>query len=137
MVRSRPSGAAVRVDGRTAGRTPLTLRAPDRRFTLTLRRRGYQPWTRRVAEPRADIVMVARLRRTPPGHGRLTVNSIPWAKVYVDGRLIGTTPIRRARVVAGPHTVTLKDGKGRVLRVFEARVNKGHTKVLSYNRSAP
>ena len=38
--------------------------------------------------------------------GRLAIASNPWAKVYVDGRLVGNTPLEMA-VSAGRHKVTL------------------------------
>jgi hypothetical protein len=37
----------------------------------------------------------------------LTVNAQPWAFVYVDGRRVGTTPLFRVRLAAGPRHVVL------------------------------
>jgi len=45
-----------------------------------------------------------------PGEvGYLKVIAIPWAEVFVDGVALGQTPIAKIEVVAGPHTVVLKN----------------------------
>ena len=64
----------------------------------------------------------------------LTVNSIPWAYVYVDGRRVGTTPIRKLRVRAGRRRIVLKDAQGRRMRSFVGRVRKGQTEVFSFDK---
>jgi hypothetical protein len=43
------------------------------------------------------------------GTGFLSVDASPWGEVYVDGRLVGETPLGRARVGAGSHTVLVKN----------------------------
>ena len=53
-ITSTPSNAEVTVDGRVAGITPYTLRAPTGEHVLVLRMAGFQPWQRKVrvaAEP--------------------------------------------------------------------------------------
>jgi hypothetical protein len=76
-------------------------------------------------------------RKRPLGLGRLTVNSIPWAEVYLDGRPIGITPIRGRAVPAGQHRVVLRDGRGRLLRSFSAHIRAGHNSVFSFDHRAP
>jgi serine/threonine-protein kinase len=49
----------------------------------------------------------ARARR-----GYLSVNAIPWAKVFLDGKSIGHTPRLRVPVDAGRHTVRLVTAAG-------------------------
>jgi serine/threonine-protein kinase len=39
--------------------------------------------------------------------GLLIVNSRPWGQVYVDGNLVGNTPIAGIRLPAGPHRVRI------------------------------
>lgn len=41
------------------------------------------------------------------GRGFLSVNTVPWSQVELDGRSIGNTPIRHFEVRAGNRTVTL------------------------------
>jgi hypothetical protein len=44
----------------------------------------------------------------------LTVNSDPWSRVYLDTKLIGSTPVYRATVAVGDHTLRLVDAHDRV-----------------------
>ncbi len=48
-------------------------------------------------------------RFAPAELGFLKVIAIPWAVVFVDGAPLGQTPIAKIEVVAGPHTVVLKN----------------------------
>lgn len=58
VVRSKPSGATVLVDGKVRGRTPLRgLRLPpDRSYELTLSRADHEPWQTMI-EPAAGKVL--------------------------------------------------------------------------------
>jgi hypothetical protein len=42
--------------------------------------------------------------------GYLTVAVLPFAEVVVDGRVAGTTPLRRLPLKAGVHTIVLRNG---------------------------
>jgi serine/threonine-protein kinase len=137
QVRSRPSGAAVLVDGSSVGKTPLDTEAPQLGFVVSVKRRGYHAWTRRVGAPDRDVRLVARLKRRVSGRGKLTVNSIPWARVYLDGRYLGTTPLRAVEVPAGSHRIVLKSHEGKTLRSFVTRIPSGDTKVFSFDRANP
>ena len=56
------------------------------------------------------------------GTGVLDINSIPWARVYVDGRYQGETPRESLRVRAGVVTVKLVSPVRGVTRTFKVRV---------------
>lgn len=47
----------------------------------------------------------------------VTVDTRPWAKVWVDGRLAGVTPLFKFKVSAGAHAVRLMTGAGQVRAV--------------------
>lgn len=50
-------------------------------------------------------------RRPVPAPGYLSVNSMPWAALSVDGRKVGNTPQLRIRVASGRHQLLLaRDG---------------------------
>ena len=102
---STPPGAAVTIDGRTAGRTPLSglaLRVGSRNVRMEMS--GYEPWSGSVdVVVRQKSRLEARLRAlpavkpvaTPPP----TPQPVDLARVYPDGevdvkprRLSGTTP---------------------------------------------
>jgi serine/threonine protein kinase len=44
-----------------------------------------------------------------PSSGFVNVYAEPWADVWIDGKLIGTTPIMRARIEAGEHRLELRN----------------------------
>ncbi len=52
------------------------------------------------------------------GFGTLTINTVPWARVFIDGRDTGrNTPVRDLRVPAGQHTIGLRTNDGTMHRV--------------------
>jgi len=46
-------------------------------------------------------------RAAAPAQGQLTVNALPWAELSVDGRDVGTTPLRGLKLSEGPHVLQL------------------------------
>jgi serine/threonine-protein kinase len=134
LVRSTPGNASVSIDGHDAGRTPATVR--DISFGahhVRVSRDGYVTLDRRVVvtaarpagsmdfelvrekastpEPRRAPAAVAPppAASTPTGPGPLRVESRPaGASVYLDGRLVGVTPLALPSVPAGEHNVRLQ-----------------------------
>ena len=64
--------------------------------------------------------------------GWLEVNSLPWARVYLDGRYVGTTPIQRHRVAVGAHRIKLvAPGRQGLSRAMTVHIHhQRRTKVL-------
>jgi hypothetical protein len=135
LVRSTPAGARVFVDGHEYGKTPFAVRdlsAGAHRVRVV--REGYGTEERRIvlttARPAQSItvplerdrVKIAQARKPAaveakpeaPGDagkfsGPLTVESRPTgASVYLDGKLVGTTPLQLPEVAAGEHAVRLE-----------------------------
>jgi serine/threonine protein kinase len=53
-----------------------------------------------------------------PSRGYVTVHATPWAEVELDGRSLGTTPIRRTAIGPGSHVLVFENPPlGRTLRV--------------------
>jgi len=129
-VRSSPRGASVTVNGRWRGRTPLTLdnlpfgpytvrvvqtgflvaredfslsaREPARTMSMPLRRSAAPPQPRQSSMPPASAAQAA-------GVGAIYVDSRPrGARVFIDDRAIGVTPLRLGDVAAGSHRVRLE-----------------------------
>ncbi|MFN7914589.1 MAG: PEGA domain-containing protein [Vicinamibacterales bacterium] len=135
-VRSTPAGARVVVDGREAGVTPTTVRdLAVGTHLVRIAHQGYVTAERRVrirtAQPAQSIevdleasrpVRQAATPAAPPERtsgmpadaararaGSLMVDSRPaGARVLVDGKLVGTTPLLLDSVEAGEHTVRLE-----------------------------
>ena len=63
------------------------------------------------------------------GEGQLSVVSMPYARVSVDGRDVGTTPVLRRGIAVGTHVLVLRsaDGATRTMRV-EVRAGE-HTRI--------
>jgi hypothetical protein len=54
--------------------------------------------------------------------GSFTIDSAPWATVYVDGRKKGVTPLVRLKLSAGPHSVRLVSSAGGKEKTFRITI---------------
>ncbi|MBI2892996.1 MAG: serine/threonine protein kinase [Deltaproteobacteria bacterium] len=121
-IETRPSGARVEVDGALRdGQTPMTIfDLEPGPHVLRLAADGHEPLERRIElEPGESETLELRLRRLRRGgtsganateateYGTLTINTIPWSKVYLGGRLLGMTPLANVRVPAGRHVIRM------------------------------
>lgn len=107
--------ANVRVDGREQGSTPLTLELSAGGHTIEFQRGGL------VRTVDVDVVkgqsVTARADWTVHKNGRLEVESTPaGARVLVDGRERGVTPLTIDDLPAGEHTLALQSTEGTVQR---------------------
>jgi serine/threonine protein kinase len=118
VVRSVPSGAIVRVDGRLYGETPLTVRdlvlGPH---SVQIARPGYVPRTDRVnltsgsPSQTVSVQLEAGVDTTKATAtvGSVFVDSRPrGAQVTIDGRDAGVTPVQIPEVSLGRHSVRLE-----------------------------
>ncbi|MBN8616044.1 MAG: PEGA domain-containing protein, partial [Deltaproteobacteria bacterium] len=49
------------------------------------------------------------------GQGTLQIQTLPWARVFIDGRDTGrNTPVRELRVPSGSHRIGLRTADGRM-----------------------
>jgi serine/threonine protein kinase len=127
VVRSTPAGADVAVDGRDYGHTPVAIYdLSTGAHHVRVSRNGYDAQERQVTitETRPTRAMTVSLSRVRSGStaakaatstaaqgstGALSVDSLPAsAKVFVDGRAAGTTPVTIRDVAAGDHTIRLE-----------------------------
>ena len=120
LVRSTPAGARVAVDGHDYGVTPVAVRDLTLGMhAIRVTRDGYAVEERRirVTRSRPSQALAVTLERphaaTTTGAasftGGLSVDSRPaGAKVYVDGRLVGTTPLQSHSLSAGEHAIRLE-----------------------------
>jgi hypothetical protein len=128
VVRSTPPGAQVFVNGRRRGTTPVSVRdLPAGTYTVRVTRNGFEDATERVsvgasavrdvtlrlarerARPSASAAASTPARTSPTFSGTIYVDSRPrGARVLLDGREIGTTPLQLGEVRAGNHVVRLE-----------------------------
>ena len=148
LVRSTPTGARVVVDGRDAGVTPIAVRdLANGAHLVRVTEDGYVPAERRVvitaARPAQSLTVPLDRNRTsapapaPPSAsdasqrfvGTLFVDSRPsGARVYIDGKLAGNTPLSMRDLRAGEHAIRLEhDGYRRwssSVRIVAAERNR-------------
>ena len=136
VVRSRPSGASVSVNGRWRGRTPLVLdNAAFGKYALRVVLPGYdverenfslsasdasrsisfdlkrQPAAVAQASKKATPTKAAPTGTATTGilPGSIFVDSNPrGARIFLDGKAMGTTPLRIPEVPIGSHVVRLE-----------------------------
>jgi PEGA domain-containing protein/protein kinase-like protein len=134
LIRSTPDGASVSVDGRDYGKTPATVRDLARGpHQVRVTRDGYAAQERRVVisssrpSQSVNVAMVHTPAPSPsrsataapalpagtPTTGRATgalaVDSRPTgARVFLDGKPIGTTPLMVPSVAPGEHAIRLE-----------------------------
>jgi hypothetical protein len=117
-VETTPAGSQVYVDDELKGKTPLTIPVTAGKHELKLTRRGltYEK-SIVVEEGKTRVERYAWSRARPTGRGGLRVSSEPpGAKVYVDGKLQGETPLDLPNTSVGTHTVTIESSIGTVRR---------------------
>jgi serine/threonine-protein kinase len=125
LVRSTPGGASVSVDGRDYGRTPAAVRdlaqgahrvrimhdgytAEERRVVITASRPA-QTISVELMRPLAAASAAAKPAAPERYTAALVVESRPaGAKVFVDGELVGATPLSLPSVAVGSHAVRLE-----------------------------
>jgi len=149
-VRSVPSGSQLTVNGKSHGTTPQTLRdLPLGTFTVKVARSGYVSKTEQVvlsaAAPSADVTITLVTGRasgagpsrsgasaaTAAKTGSVLVDTRPQgAKVTVDGKAYGVTPLTVGALSVGRHTVRIElDGHQPI--VASVTITAGTTQKLT------
>ena len=118
IVNSSPSGAKVIVDGKDTGwKTPCTINdlgAGSHR--IRIEKAGYRPadLTRNIRAGQTTRVSANLTKAEQRTAGQSTqksylrINVEPWAKIYIDGKYVETTPIAKPLVVtSGTHLIRL------------------------------
>jgi serine/threonine-protein kinase len=76
------------------------------------------------AEPRASAATRADVE-----FGFLTLDTTPWSQVTADGTPLGQTPIVRAKLSAGPHTLVLVNSERGLSTTYQITIEPGKTSV--------
>jgi tetratricopeptide (TPR) repeat protein len=142
-VESRPSGASVRVDSETSpvmGKTPVVLQLSRGTHTLHLTAPAHDPVVKtiNVRDRRGGKAMLVQVTLKANGGSVIVATSVRGAQVFVDGKLMGRTPLAEPLVLsAGRHDVRLsRAGYWEVTRSVE--VSAGTSETLSFEmRAAP
>ncbi len=125
---STPDGAEVFVDGAPVGRTPVRVELRAGTHTVEFKRNAVTR-TQTIAVKQGLELPVA-VDWSQKAVGSLQVNSTPTgAKVSVDGKLRGQTPLTLDDLLAGPHTVLIDSSEGAVRR--KVQIAEGATESLT------
>ncbi|HUR32323.1 MAG TPA: PEGA domain-containing protein [Vicinamibacterales bacterium] len=125
---SAPPGAQVFVDGKPAGTTPLRLELNPGAHAVEFKlKEATRTQTIEIARGRELAVQV---EWNPRRVGGLQVSTTPpGAKVLIDGRERGQTPLTLTDVAVGSHTVVIESSEGSVRR--RVAVADGKTEILT------
>ncbi|MBX8464916.1 PEGA domain-containing protein [Deinococcus sp. RIT780] len=106
-IQSTPAGANVIIDGKVAGKTPLTVEnLPDGALDFRLKFAGYAEYAGQVTVQGGGAATATAALKELPG---LNVKSNPvGATVLVDGQALGVTPLAASGLKPGKYVVTVR-----------------------------
>lgn len=126
---SNPVGARVIVDGADRGTTPFSTALSPGTHTIVLRQGDEEktvPLTVTAGEQVSQYFEFAASHPPPPPSGKLSIaTDHPGARVTVDGKSAGATPILLADLPPGDHTVAVATDAGTLER--KVKVDAGAT----------
>ena len=125
---SAPGPAEAFLDGRPLGALPIeSLRVPPGRHRLVVRskQRGYQlsRWIVVQAGARISVPL-------SPGKGTLRVLVRPWARVSLDGKPLGITPLSPISLFEGTHTLELENAELKAKKRQRVQIQPGRETVV-------
>ena len=105
-ITSNPSEADVYINGSYRGKTPLYLVIPVGKYEVKVTKEGYANYTTEV-EVKAWITTSIKVNLEPQ-YAYLWIESHPrGAKVYIDGKPVGKTPLKNYKLLSGKHVLKL------------------------------
>ena len=112
VLNSNKPGLKVYVNGILVGETPISgLWLAPGRYTVEVIDENYYPFNQEVKIRRRETVQLDAVMKARTFYGYLNVKTEPvksGVKVYVDGKYVGKTPLKRYRLVTGEHLVVLR-----------------------------
>ena len=89
--------------------------------------RATPPPTEESVPPVPEITPPPPSEPTPHGPGFLSLVTSPWTQVTVEGRALGETPLVRAPLPAGTHTLRLRNSEAGIDETYEITIRSGET----------
>ena len=94
FVSSIPEAAAVSVDGKPAGNTPLKIELQQGNYLLQIQAEGFKTWQTRLAVAPNQPLSLKDIR-LQPADGTLALQTRPaGANVTIDQKFVGNTPVK-------------------------------------------
>jgi serine/threonine-protein kinase len=144
-IETDPPGAMIMVDGKEAGRSPLTFEAIELgEHTVAATLQGRKPAERQVKlenpGERAMVLLALapepppppprdppRSSRRTPQPGKLTLDTTPWTRVFLRGKKLGDTPLIGVTLPAGKHQLKLLNEEKNISTIIEVDIRSGKT----------
>lgn len=106
-IKTEPQGATVYIDGKNYGLTPLDVYDIEvGKHEILITKEGYKSIIKEV-EIKEEIIEISEI--LIKGVSKAYINSNPrGAKVIIDGKEIGVTPLEIKEISLGRHFITLK-----------------------------
>ena len=119
IVRSVPLDAAVLIDGKSFGKTPLHTQLSPGTYLLEISADHFKTWKHRLIVKPNEPQEIKEVR-LQPADGKLTINTKPdGANIIIDGIFVGQTPL----------TFDLSPDKHHVVQISKAGYEKTNRKV--------
>jgi len=130
FISSIPEGAAVSVDGKPAGNTPLKIELPEGNYLLQIDSDGFKTWQTQLAVELNQAQNITDIR-LQPADGTLALQTTPsGANVTIGQKFVGKTPLKVQLSANTQHEIRIsKAGYEKVSR--RVQVSTGKLKKLA------
>lgn len=99
-----PTNADVSIDGEYVGKSPVTVEITPGNHIVEVTKEHYLPVQKEITVSGSTTITI----RLQPDWGLVNVYSEPsGADVYIDGQLVGTTPLKEFNLTIGTHEVRI------------------------------
>jgi hypothetical protein len=129
VVESTPPGAQVTIDGQARGTTPLAIELPPGSHTIELKRRDLTRRFEVEIRPGEQATQTFDWSTIRAVGSLAVVTDPPGARVSVDGKSFGVTPVTIPDLPAGRRRVVLEGASGTVRR--EVTIETDRTTTLN------
>jgi hypothetical protein len=129
--------AQVYIDGHKIGHTPISkynLEPGNYTVTLVNDEMGIND-SASITILKGKTTKIAKTFNEMQEKGTLTVTTVPWTTVYVDGKKVGNTPLLSYHLEPGQYQIKLVNKKYGIKVVFPVTITKGKNKRIERNFS--
>ena len=112
--------AAVTVDGKPRGRTPLELSLPPGEHVVI-----FEDPTSGLRQTRKVTLAAGETKAESWKRGFLSVRASPWGEVFINGESVGITPLPPIELTAGKHKLKVVNSETRRENAREVEVFPG------------
>ena len=103
-----PKNAKVFIDGKYSRNKKITDAKDGQKYNILAKADGYETKKSTITVSQSRTSTTIELKKKDAGQGRINVSAIPWAKVIINGKEIGSTPIINQKVPVGTHNIVLQ-----------------------------